>query len=196
MARCFKLIIGIITIIIITNITLFNIIIIMIITIITFINSMMMFIITITSWLPSPKYNIWYHQWWFITTMMIMQGLTKPRQMLVVKDTCMAAIEYFTEPGIHHTFTSHVFITLSVYRYLSHFQFTGIYHTFSSQVFITLSVHRYLSHFQFTRTLAINSAKKTYPPRHHGRWVVIRETTGEQWSALWYLHIYSLLHMV
>ena len=33
--------------------------------------------------------------------MVIMQGLTKPRQMLVVKDTCMAAIEYFTEPGIY-----------------------------------------------------------------------------------------------
>ena len=29
----------------------------------------------------------------------VWQGLTKPRQMLVVKDTCMAAIEYFTEPG-------------------------------------------------------------------------------------------------
>ena len=32
----------------------------------------------------------------------IVQGLTKPRQMLVVKDSCMAAIEYFTEPGISH----------------------------------------------------------------------------------------------
>ena len=32
---------------------------------------------------------------------LVPQGLTKPRQMLVVKDTCMAAIEYFTEPGDH-----------------------------------------------------------------------------------------------
>ena len=43
--------------------------------------------------------NIFQYKW--ILSWLVPQGLTKPRQMLVVKDTCMAAIEYFTEPGDH-----------------------------------------------------------------------------------------------
>ena len=43
--------------------------------------------------------KIFQYKW--ILSWLVPQGLTKPRQMLVVKDTCMAAIEYFTEPGDH-----------------------------------------------------------------------------------------------
>ena len=139
----------------------------------TYINIIMMICTTESS-------KIFQYNW--ILSWLVPQGLTKPRQMLVVKDTCMAAIEYFTEPGDHLSILIILIDVVIVIEYLTEpgDQLPPHYQT------LLLLLLLLLTHKKTTQASSANNKKnanmKKKPPRHHGGWVVVREATGENFE--------------